>query len=64
MIKKTLTKNMLMTLMNYYCRNISKLNSFKHGQNLGEGAKIGTLAIQFTYVIDDEHQFDNNVFEF
>ena len=44
--------------------NISKLNSFKHGQNLGEGAKIGTLAIQFTYVIDDEHQFDNNVFEF
>lgn len=42
---------------------IAKLNSFKHGQDLGEGAKIGTLAIQFTYVIDDEHQFDNNVLE-
>ena len=43
--------------------SIAKLNSFKHGQDLGEGAKIGTLAIQFTYVIDDEHQFDNNVLE-
>ena len=43
---------------------IKKLNTFKHGQDLGVGAKIGSLAIQFTYVIDDEHQFDNNVLEY